>query len=111
VISATGAPNQRIAAGCTELVIQRSSSETIGHASVAAGLTETGVNPAAGVPAAGPSGTIGGGSRRGATSAGNASRTEPRGASASGGSRSGVRVMPFGALRDAAGASTSGRRS
>ena len=110
MISATGAPNQRIAAGCTELVIHRSSSETMGHASVAAGLTETGVNGAAGAPVAGPSGMTGA-SRRDGTSAGNASRTEARGASAGDGSRSGVRAIPPGALRDVAGASTSGRRS
>src|SRR6516165_1561094 len=45
LISATGAPNQCIAAGCTAVAIQRSSSETIGHASVAGGLTATGVIP------------------------------------------------------------------
>src|SRR5205085_8116945 len=43
LISATGAPNQRIAAGWTELLIQRSSSDTIGQARVAGGLTATGV--------------------------------------------------------------------
>jgi len=32
LISTTGEPNQRIAAGCTEPAIQRSSSDTIGHA-------------------------------------------------------------------------------
>ena len=39
MISATGEPNQRIAAGCTAPAIQRSSSDTSGHASVAGGLT------------------------------------------------------------------------
>src|SRR5256884_7491811 len=58
LISATGEPNQRIAAGCTAPVIQRSSSETIGHASVADGLTATGVQDAA-VSREGPTGTTG----------------------------------------------------
>src|SRR5262249_33193497 len=83
LISATGEPNQRIAAGCTAPAIQRSSSDTIGHASVAGGFTATGVNDGvAGMPRAGPSGPGGG------------SRADARGAS-----------------RGTPGASTSGRRS
>src|SRR4029450_6623666 len=79
LISATGEPNHRIAAGCTAPVIQRSSSETIGHASVAGGLTATGVNDAA-VSREGPNGTTG-------------SRADVRGLS-KGGSRSRPRGTP-----------------
>ena len=70
-----------------------------------AGLTETGVNAAAGAPVAGPSGMTGARRVRG-----QCLRTEPR-RSAGNASRSGVRAMPPGASRDVAGASTSGRRS
>jgi hypothetical protein len=96
LISATGEPNHRIAAGCTAPVIQRSSSETIGHASVAGGLTATGMNDAA-VSREGPNGTTG-------------SRADVRGLS-TGGSRSGLRVMPVEPLRGVGDASISGRRS
>jgi hypothetical protein len=92
LISATGEPNQRIAAGCTAPLIQRSSSDTIGHASVAGGLTATAVNEAA-PPREGANGTTG--SRAGAP----------------GGSRSGARLTPLEPSRGAPGASISGRRS
>ena len=52
-ISITASPNQRCAAGCTAFVTHRSSAETIGHASVAAGAT-----------AAGPDAIANAGSRR-----------------------------------------------
>src|SRR5438046_1959913 len=49
-----------MAAGCTALVIQRSSSETMGHASVAGGLTDTGVTaPVTGSPRDAPGGNGG----------------------------------------------------
>jgi hypothetical protein len=57
LISATGTPNQRRAAGCTESASQRSSADTIGQASVAAGLISTGpAVPVYGVR--GPSGAV-----------------------------------------------------
>src|SRR5262245_29137029 len=93
LISATGEPNQRIAAGCTAPVIQRSSSETIGHASVAGGLTATGVNDVA-LSREGPNGT----------------RVDGGGLS-TGASRSGPRVTPVEPLRSAGGASINGRCS
>src|SRR5580698_11394703 len=59
LISTTRAPNQRIAAGCTESASQRSSTETIGQASVAVGFTATGPNALTELPiefpGAGPS--------------------------------------------------------
>ena len=54
-ISATGEPNQRIAAGWIASVIQRSSIDTIGQASVGLGLTSTGPIAATGLPRDGPS--------------------------------------------------------
>src|SRR5580704_19413875 len=61
LISTTRTPNQRIAAGCTDSASQRSSTETIGQASVAVGFTATGPNAFTG-PCAGPSrGSAGGG--------------------------------------------------
>ena len=83
MISTTGERNQRIAAGCTAPAIQRSSSDTIGHASVAGGLTATGVNAG-----------VGGMSRAGPNAPGGGSRADARGAS-----------------RGRPGALTSGRRS
>ena len=65
MISTTRTPNQRIAAGCTESLSQRSSAETIGHASVAAGFIETCPKALTELPCAGPSrgaaGAAGGG--------------------------------------------------
>ena len=55
MISTTRTPNQRIAAGCTESASQRSSAETIGQASVAAGFIATGPNALTEFPCAGPS--------------------------------------------------------
>src|SRR5262249_61085747 len=46
-ISATGEPNQRIAAGCTAPLLQRWCPDTSGHATVAGGLTATAVKAAA----------------------------------------------------------------
>ena len=71
MISTTGMPNQRMAAGCTALAIHWSSADTIGQASVAAGLTETDASEAVtGAPRAGPSGTIcGAGMRSGSRGA------------------------------------------
>src|SRR5262249_28313463 len=91
LISTTGEPNQRIAAGCTEPAIQRSSSDTIGHASVAGGLTATGVNDAVAGMRAGPNGPGGGGSRadgRGASRSGGGPSTSGRRSEGSGGEAS-----------------------
>src|SRR5262245_25173890 len=91
LISATGEPNQRIAAGCTAPAIQRSSSDTIGHASVAGGLTATGVNDAVAGIRAGPNGPGGGGSRadgRGASRSGGGPSTSGRRPEGSGGKSS-----------------------
>src|SRR3972149_1260864 len=60
-MAATGLANQRCAAGWTESVIQRSSAETMGQASVAGGVTEA-VATSAGAPGR-PSGTARAGAR------------------------------------------------
>src|SRR6476660_3005622 len=60
LISVTGVPNQRIAAGCTPSLTQWSSAETIGQARVAGGVRTAGViGPAVCRPRADPSdGTV-----------------------------------------------------
>ena len=61
VLALAGAPG---AAGCTALANQRSSAETIGQASVAAGLTSTGMAAACCNSRGGPSGGNGCGTGR-----------------------------------------------
>jgi hypothetical protein len=55
LISTTRMPNQRWAAGCTDSANQRSSIDTIGQASVAAGFTDTGPTAPTESPRGGPS--------------------------------------------------------
>ena len=102
MISTTGEPNQRSAAGCTSFAIHCSSADTIGQASVAAGLIDTGpIEPVTGAPradrapAAAPRArrrrATGGGSRMGRApprgGGSGSARTEPRALAVGGSAR------------------------